>query len=170
MFNMTAARRNIENFIVHNSPERYFINSHAFHNAHLLRATFPRSLISPIPLFRDQDRQAHHTEMATALRATLETRRTKLKAVAAVKKRKAAPDNEQEPPPKRKKTSATRAPRATASNGTMVATRAKRIITKTSRAEAAMSDESEDEEENLAADSDGDKEDLYNFSDDVYSD
>ncbi|KAJ7793208.1 hypothetical protein B0H14DRAFT_2173952, partial [Mycena olivaceomarginata] len=67
----------IENFIVHNSPERYFINSHAFHNAHLLRATLPRSIIAPIPLFLDPDRQAHHTEMATALRATLDTRRTK---------------------------------------------------------------------------------------------
>ncbi|KAJ7502039.1 hypothetical protein B0H11DRAFT_1676632, partial [Mycena galericulata] len=55
----------IENFIVHNSPDRYIINSHAFH---LLRATLPCSIIAPIPLFLD--REEHYTEMATALRAT----------------------------------------------------------------------------------------------------
>ncbi|KAJ7031059.1 hypothetical protein C8F04DRAFT_890168, partial [Mycena alexandri] len=65
----------IENYIVHNPLERYFINSHAFHNAHLLRATLPRDLIAPIPLF--QDRQQTHFDLATTLRATLETRREK---------------------------------------------------------------------------------------------
>ncbi|KAJ7018959.1 hypothetical protein C8F04DRAFT_902466, partial [Mycena alexandri] len=63
----------IENYIVHNPLERYFINSHAFHNAHLLRATLPRDLIAPIPLF--QDRQQTHFDLAITLRATLETRR-----------------------------------------------------------------------------------------------
>ncbi|KAJ7034036.1 hypothetical protein C8F04DRAFT_882212, partial [Mycena alexandri] len=59
----------IENYIVHNPLKRYFINSH------LLRATLPRDLIAPIPLF--QDRQQTHFDLATTLRATLETRREK---------------------------------------------------------------------------------------------
>ncbi|KAJ7277334.1 hypothetical protein C8J57DRAFT_1060971, partial [Mycena rebaudengoi] len=42
-----------ENFIVHNALDRFIINSHAFHNAHLLRATLPRDLLAPIPLFDD---------------------------------------------------------------------------------------------------------------------
>ncbi|KAJ7648146.1 hypothetical protein B0H17DRAFT_1163798 [Mycena rosella] len=58
----------IDNFIVHNLLDRYIINSHAFHNAHLLRATLPRDLITPIPLF--EDRREKHNEMAAVLRAT----------------------------------------------------------------------------------------------------
>ncbi|KAF8193520.1 hypothetical protein K438DRAFT_2131595 [Mycena galopus ATCC 62051] len=36
----------IENFVVHKSLDRFFINSQAFHNAHLLRATLPRDLLT----------------------------------------------------------------------------------------------------------------------------
>jgi hypothetical protein len=57
-----------ENFIVHNALDRFIINSHAFHNAHLLRATLPRDLLAPIPLF--DDRRAKHYELATELRET----------------------------------------------------------------------------------------------------
>ncbi|KAJ7498396.1 hypothetical protein B0H11DRAFT_1660166, partial [Mycena galericulata] len=57
----------IENYVVHEALDRYIMNSHSFHNAHLLRATLPH-LTAPIPLSRD--RQAMHIEMSTALRAT----------------------------------------------------------------------------------------------------
>ncbi|KAJ6631920.1 hypothetical protein B0H10DRAFT_2250458 [Mycena sp. CBHHK59/15] len=44
---------NMERYIVHNSLHRFIINSHAFHNTHLLCATLPRDLLAPIPLFED---------------------------------------------------------------------------------------------------------------------
>ncbi|KAJ6526381.1 hypothetical protein B0H19DRAFT_904929, partial [Mycena capillaripes] len=56
----------IENFIVHESLDRFIINSHAFHNAHLLRATLPRHLVAPIPLF--EERKEKHKEFAATLR------------------------------------------------------------------------------------------------------
>ncbi|KAJ7460141.1 hypothetical protein FB451DRAFT_1500376 [Mycena latifolia] len=72
----------IENHIVHKSLDRFFINSHAFHNAHLLREALPRELLAPIPLFTD--RQAKHHELAAQLRGNIATR----KSAAAAKKRK----------------------------------------------------------------------------------
>ncbi|KAJ7815260.1 hypothetical protein B0H14DRAFT_2285718, partial [Mycena olivaceomarginata] len=57
----------IENFIIHEPLDRFIINSHAFHNAHLLRATLPRDLMAPILLF-DQRREKHD-EFAATLRA-----------------------------------------------------------------------------------------------------
>ncbi|KAF8918451.1 hypothetical protein CPB85DRAFT_1200830, partial [Mucidula mucida] len=47
-----------ENFIEHQPLDRYFINTHAFHNAHLVRATLPRSLTVPLPIV--DDRKAFH--------------------------------------------------------------------------------------------------------------
>ncbi|KAJ6609917.1 hypothetical protein B0H10DRAFT_1687181, partial [Mycena sp. CBHHK59/15] len=55
-----------ENLIVHAPLDRFIINSHAFHNAHLLRAALPRDLLAPIPLF--EDRKAKHDEFAATLR------------------------------------------------------------------------------------------------------
>ncbi|KAF8900617.1 hypothetical protein CPB85DRAFT_1377444 [Mucidula mucida] len=51
-----------ENFIEHQPLDRYFINMHAFHNAHLVRATLPRSLTVPLPIV--DDRKAFHSELA----------------------------------------------------------------------------------------------------------
>ncbi|KAJ7855759.1 hypothetical protein B0H14DRAFT_2264274, partial [Mycena olivaceomarginata] len=61
-----------ESFIIHNSLNRFFINSHGFHNAHLLGATLPRDLLAPIPLF--DNREEKHHELATALRETQASR------------------------------------------------------------------------------------------------
>jgi hypothetical protein len=55
---------NTESFIVHLPLDRFIINSHAFHNAHLLRATLPRDLLAPIPLF--EDGKVKHAEFAAS--------------------------------------------------------------------------------------------------------
>lgn len=65
---------------MHKPLDQFIINTNAFHNAHLLRATLPRALIQPIPLFAD--RKAKHNELAAILRDTKEAR-------AQAKKRKA---------------------------------------------------------------------------------
>ncbi|KAJ6494369.1 hypothetical protein C8R45DRAFT_777599, partial [Mycena sanguinolenta] len=71
----------IENFIVHLPLDRFFINMHAFHNSHLLRATLPRNLVAPILLF--PERQAKHSQLATNLREKVASRK-----LPAAKKRK----------------------------------------------------------------------------------
>jgi len=86
-----------ETIIEHHAVDRFVINTHAFHNAHLLRATLPRSLVAPIPLY--QDRQAKHTEIAGKLRISQESKRATAKVRAADKKRAAVealdPDSKQ---------------------------------------------------------------------------
>jgi hypothetical protein len=59
-------------YIQHQPVERFIINTHAFHNAHLLHVTLPRSLVVPIPLH--QDWQAKHIEIAGSLRTTQEAK------------------------------------------------------------------------------------------------
>ncbi|KAF8906087.1 hypothetical protein CPB85DRAFT_1181307, partial [Mucidula mucida] len=56
----------IEKFIIHENVDRYLINTHAFHNADLLRATLPRHLTVPIPLH--DDRVAYHRGLASDMR------------------------------------------------------------------------------------------------------
>ncbi|KAJ7243523.1 hypothetical protein C8J57DRAFT_1556786 [Mycena rebaudengoi] len=62
-----------ESYIVHKPLDRFIINTHTFHNAHLLRATLPRNLIAPVLLF--PDRQAKHHELAAELRDTFTSRK-----------------------------------------------------------------------------------------------
>jgi len=62
-----------EAFIVHNQHERYLINTHALHNAHLVRATLPRDLTRPIAFA--PNREPHHITTAKELRATQESKR-----------------------------------------------------------------------------------------------
>ncbi|KAJ7269023.1 hypothetical protein C8J57DRAFT_1435715 [Mycena rebaudengoi] len=50
----------------HTPTDRYFINMHRLHNAHLLRDTLPRNLTAPVPYF--PDREAKHKEFAGQLR------------------------------------------------------------------------------------------------------
>jgi hypothetical protein len=78
----------MKSYIEHQALERFVINTHAFHNTHLLRATLPRSLVMPIPLH--QDRQAKHVEISGRLRATQEAKRIAMKARAAQKKQAVA--------------------------------------------------------------------------------
>jgi len=71
-------------FIEHRPIDRFIVNTHAFHNAHLLRAILPRSLIAPIPLF--PNRQVKHFEMAVSLRRSQDSRRAAARDRAAKKK------------------------------------------------------------------------------------
>lgn len=81
-----------EKFIEHTDFARYIINMHALHHPHLIRSVLPRSLIKPIPRFKD--RRAEHAQMAEMLR-----KRRKVKETATqVRKKgagKAAPPNPQ---------------------------------------------------------------------------
>ncbi len=60
--------------VQHNPIERFVINTHAFHNAHRLRAALDRSLTVPIPLYPSETRMAKHFEMAKNLRAVHKAR------------------------------------------------------------------------------------------------
>ncbi|KIJ90420.1 hypothetical protein K443DRAFT_686767 [Laccaria amethystina LaAM-08-1] len=52
--------------IEHKPIERFVINTHVFHNAHLLRATLPRSIISPVCL--QEDWYSLHAQCAETFR------------------------------------------------------------------------------------------------------
>jgi|ERR1700722_13236887 len=78
--------------IEHRPIDCFIINTHAFHNAHRLRASLPRSLIAPVPLFAD--RLANHIELAARLRTTKENKRIAAKVRAENNKLAAANDAE----------------------------------------------------------------------------
>lgn len=56
----------IESFVEHKALDQYLINTHAFHNAHLVRNALPRDLVAPLPYV--VDRRAHHSEISASLR------------------------------------------------------------------------------------------------------
>ncbi|KAJ7810168.1 hypothetical protein B0H14DRAFT_2286568, partial [Mycena olivaceomarginata] len=54
--------------VKHSPQERYIVNMHALHNAHLLREVLPRFLTAPTPYLHD--RIASHGRFAAQLRET----------------------------------------------------------------------------------------------------
>ncbi|RDX47097.1 hypothetical protein OH76DRAFT_1419777 [Lentinus brumalis] len=64
------------------ADRRFIVNTHALHNAALLRQFLPRTLVAPIPLY--SDRMARHHELAAGLRVTEAKKRD-----AALRKRQA---------------------------------------------------------------------------------
>ncbi|KAJ7813532.1 hypothetical protein B0H14DRAFT_2376772, partial [Mycena olivaceomarginata] len=54
------------NAVAHSEDNRFILNMHALHNAHLIRETRPRHLTAPKPCFTN--RRAKHNEFAATLR------------------------------------------------------------------------------------------------------
>ena len=73
-----------EVYIEHQPVNRYLVNTHAFHNAHLIRATLPRDLTVPIPY--TNDRQVHHNQMAIKLQASQASKRVAMARKAEEKR------------------------------------------------------------------------------------
>ena len=73
----------VTTYIEHHPVGCFVINTHAFHNAHLLHSTLPCSLVLPIPLHQDQ--QAKHIEIAGNLHTAQEAKWTATKNCAAQK-------------------------------------------------------------------------------------
>ena len=74
-----------ETYIEHKPLDIYLINTHAFHNAHLIRAILPRDLTAPIPY--TTDRRSHHSQIAQKLRITQDSKRAATALKAAEKKK-----------------------------------------------------------------------------------
>lgn len=68
----------VQTYIEHKPVERFVVNMHAFHNAHLLRAYLPRSLVAPLLVY--PDRQANHSTISQGLRVIQEAKRIKTRA------------------------------------------------------------------------------------------
>ncbi|KAJ7209175.1 hypothetical protein GGX14DRAFT_566353 [Mycena pura] len=87
----------VDKFIVHQPIERFIVNTHGFHNAHLLRQVLPRHLIQPIPLFAD--RKAKHFELAERLRNMKRLKRKRQQEKREAKKTAQAASNGANPDP-----------------------------------------------------------------------
>jgi hypothetical protein len=75
-----------ETYIEHRPIDYFLINTHAFHNAHLIRAVLPRDIIAPIPY--TENHQEHDYNLATAFRASQGAKRTANALKAAERKKK----------------------------------------------------------------------------------
>ncbi|KAG6908274.1 hypothetical protein DXG01_005480 [Tephrocybe rancida] len=73
-----------EQFLTHENLDHYIINTHAFHNVHLLRSALPRELVKPIPFA--VDRRKHHNSQAQLLREAQTVKRATTAAKAADKR------------------------------------------------------------------------------------
>jgi hypothetical protein len=74
--------------ISHRDDGHYIINTHALHNAMLLRDVLPREHTKPIPLFTD--RQKRHFEIAAEMRVTQDLRRANVAEKARQRRQAAA--------------------------------------------------------------------------------
>jgi hypothetical protein len=90
-----------ETFIEHRPIDHFLINTHAFHNAHLVRAVLPRNLIAPIPY--TENRQTHHRNLATAFHISQGAKRTANALKAAERKKKTHAESEAERSKKQKR-------------------------------------------------------------------
>ncbi|KAI0794995.1 hypothetical protein C8Q75DRAFT_838852 [Abortiporus biennis] len=66
--------------VQHKAVERYLLNIHALHNAHLIRKVLPRSLTMPVPYFTNRN-EKHHA-FAASLRVTGPAKRAAAQAKA----------------------------------------------------------------------------------------
>ncbi|KAJ7195789.1 hypothetical protein GGX14DRAFT_575340 [Mycena pura] len=173
----------IDFFIEHKLLDRYLINSHALHNAHLLRASLPRETIAPIPLF--DNRKSKHDEFAAKLRAMQANRPPRKRKRTAKTKSKPTTaeegdvpqagggdveDETEERPRKRTRVRQKAKPRTPARSAApalegLIAGRAKRTVTKSRRAKDAEGQEL-DEDEDEDVDPPNDDSDDYGDSDD----
>ncbi|KAI0823764.1 hypothetical protein BC628DRAFT_1324557 [Trametes gibbosa] len=71
----------IRDTLVHEPVDRYLLNTHALHNAALIREILPRKLTSPIAYVAD--REAHHQERSAAMRVAGPLKRAGAQAKAA---------------------------------------------------------------------------------------
>lgn len=92
----------MEKFIIHEPVDHFFISTHAFHNAHLVRAALPRSLTKPIPIYND--RPSLHQRLASELRYTHENKAAEAAKGGGTKKRKRKPKDNAGPSAKRTRT------------------------------------------------------------------
>ncbi|KAJ6609578.1 hypothetical protein B0H10DRAFT_1954486 [Mycena sp. CBHHK59/15] len=167
--------------------DQFIINSHAFHNAHVLHAALPRDLFAPIPLF--EDRKAKHNEFTATLCENWALRTAKHKAAAAgtnkkktaphKRKTRAKPDSNSDkdaqaigPSNKRCRTTAPRVdlPAETLLDGrgsSIVASKIKRTIKQIEQAMAVDNNSDDGEDDN---ESGGEHNDMYNISEDNDSD
>lgn len=77
-------------FVEHNDDERYIVNTHALHNAALIRKFLPRHLIAPVPYIDPAVRDSEHRKMAASLRSMHAERRTKEAAARKDRREKTA--------------------------------------------------------------------------------
>ncbi|KIJ62748.1 hypothetical protein HYDPIDRAFT_93359, partial [Hydnomerulius pinastri MD-312] len=80
-----------EHYIEHKDDDNFLLNTHALHNAAVLRKTLPRHLTAPVPYVPIEERRAAHDELATKLRAEQDAKRAKDKANRVARKAKQAP-------------------------------------------------------------------------------
>ncbi|KAJ6576116.1 hypothetical protein DFH09DRAFT_1078464 [Mycena vulgaris] len=64
--------------IAHTAEQRFIVNMHGLHSAHLIREVLPRTLTAPVPYL--QDHSASHQRFAATLRETGPARRAEIRA------------------------------------------------------------------------------------------